>query len=36
LTGIIDDTAVEQAAVLLDDPELLNRLSATLKGVETE
>jgi hypothetical protein len=36
LTGIIGNTTVEQATVLLDDPELLNRLSATLEGVETE
>ncbi|MBN1810698.1 MAG: hypothetical protein JXA14_02565 [Anaerolineae bacterium] len=36
LTGIIDNTTVEKATVLLDDPELLNRLSATLKGVDTE
>jgi hypothetical protein len=36
LTGIIDNTAVEQAAILLDNPELLNRLSATLEGVKPE
>jgi hypothetical protein len=36
LTGIIDNTKVEKAAVLLDNPELLNRLSTTLEGVETE
>jgi len=36
LTGIIDNTTVERATVLLDDSELLNRLSATLEGVETE
>ena len=36
LTGIIDNTTVEQVTVLLDNPELLNRLSATLEGVETE
>jgi hypothetical protein len=36
LTGIIGNTTVEQATVLLDDPELLNRLSATLEGVKTE
>ena len=36
LTGIIDNTTVERATVLLDDPELLNRLSATLEGVQTE
>lgn len=36
LTGIIDDKAVERATVLLDNPELLNRLSATLEGVQTE
>jgi hypothetical protein len=36
LTGILDSTTVEQATVLLDNPELLNRLSATLEGVEIE
>lgn len=36
LTGIIDNKAVERATVLLDNPELLNRLSATLEGVKTE
>ena len=36
LTGIVDNTTVEQATALLDNPELLNRLSATLEGVETE
>lgn len=36
LTGIIDNATVEQATILLDNPELLNRLSATLEGVETE
>jgi hypothetical protein len=36
LTGIIDSTTVEQATILLDNPELLNRLSATLEGVDTE
>jgi hypothetical protein len=36
LTGLIDSTTVEQATVLLDSPELLSRLSATLEGVETE
>jgi hypothetical protein len=36
LTGILDDATVERATILLDDPELLNRLSATLEGVETE
>jgi hypothetical protein len=36
LTGIVDNKTVERAAVLLDDPELLNRLSATLEGVKTE
>jgi len=36
LTGIIDNEAVERATTLLDNPELLNRLSATLEGVKTE
>ena len=36
LTGLIDNTAIEQAAVLLDSPELLNRLSATLERVKPE
>ena len=36
LTGIIDNTTVERATVLLDNPELLNRLSTTLEGVKTE
>lgn len=36
LTGIIDNTTVEKATVLLDNPELLDRLSATLEGVDTE
>jgi hypothetical protein len=36
LAGILDNTTVEQATVLLDNPELLNRLSATLEGAETE
>jgi hypothetical protein len=36
LTGILDDATVEQATALLDNPELLNRLSTTLEGVKTE
>jgi hypothetical protein len=36
LTGVVDNTTVEQATALLDNPELLNRLSATLEGVEIE
>ena len=34
LAGIVDDATVEQATTLLDDPELLNRLSSTLEGAE--
>jgi hypothetical protein len=36
LTGIVDDTTVERATTLLDDSELLDRLSATLEGAEIE
>jgi hypothetical protein len=36
LIGILDNSTVEQAAVLLDNPGLLNRLSATLEGTEIE
>jgi hypothetical protein len=36
LTGIVDSTTVEQATILLDNPELLSRLSATLEGLETK
>jgi hypothetical protein len=36
LTGIVADATVEQTTLLLDNPKLLNRLSATLKGAEVE
>lgn len=36
LTGIVADATVEQTTLLLDNPELLKRLSATLKGAEVE
>ena len=36
LTGIVNDLTVEQATVLLDNPDLLNQLSTTLEEAETE
>jgi hypothetical protein len=36
LAGVADDTAVEHATTLLDNPELLNRLSIRLEGEKTE
>ena len=36
LTGIVDDTTVEQTTILLDNPDLLNQLSATLEGAKAE
>ena len=36
LTGIVDDTTVQQATILLDNPDLLNQLSATLEGAKAE
>jgi hypothetical protein len=36
LTGIVDDTTVKQTTLLLDNPDLLNQLSATLEGAKAE
>ncbi|MFL7793644.1 MAG: hypothetical protein AB8I69_15995 [Anaerolineae bacterium] len=36
LTGIVNDTTVQQATILLDNPDLLNQLSATLEGAKAE
>jgi len=33
--GIVDDTAIEQAAALLSSPELLERLRVSLEGGES-
>lgn len=36
LTGIVDDTTVQRTTILLDNPDLLNQLSATLEGAKAE